>query len=87
MSVPPWTRPHDEEPGCIAGSAIPALDCSGVGKQYAGAPALIDVSLKVTVRQIAGLVGMNGAGKTTLLKCILDFCRFDAGCISVRHRL
>jgi ABC-2 type transport system ATP-binding protein len=60
-----------------------ALSVDKVHKRYARLPALRNVSFAVPGGQIAGLVGMNGAGKTTLLKCILDFCAYDAGGISI----
>ncbi len=62
---------------------LPALSFAGVGKCYAGTPALTDVSLAVSAGTITGLVGVNGAGKTTLLKCLLDFCSFNTGSIMI----
>ena len=67
-----------------------ALRFAGVGKSYAGVPALRDFSLEVRRGEFFGLVGVNGAGKTTLIKCLLDFCDTDSGEIDifgVPHRL
>jgi len=66
-----------------------ALRFAGVGKNYAGVPALSGFSLDVHRGEFFGLVGVNGAGKTTLIKCLLDFCDADGGAIeifSVPHR-
>lgn len=61
----------------------PALAFRGVTKRYGGAPALAEASLEVARGEFCALVGVNGAGKTTLIKCLLDFCRFEAGTIEI----
>lgn len=60
-----------------------ALRVSGLKKSYAGVPVLRGLDLAVPAGCTFGLVGMNGAGKTTLIKCLLDFCEFDAGDVSI----
>ena len=48
----------------------------GVSVDYAGTPALVDVSLDVPRHQIFGIIGPARSGKTTFLKCInrtIDF--------------
>ena len=60
-----------------------ALRFERVGKNYAGVPALSEVSLEVKRGEFFGLVGVNGAGKTTLIKCMLDFCDADTGAIQI----
>ncbi|MBI4196070.1 MAG: ABC transporter ATP-binding protein [Betaproteobacteria bacterium] len=67
-----------------------ALRFTGVGKSFAGMPAVVDFSLEVRRGEFFGLVGENGAGKTTLIKCMLDFCDTDGGSIEIfelSHRL
>ncbi|HET7221459.1 MAG TPA: ATP-binding cassette domain-containing protein [Vicinamibacterales bacterium] len=47
-----------------------------VSVEYAGTPALVDISLAVPRHRIFGIIGPARAGKTTLLKCInrtIDF--------------
>ena len=51
------------------------LKLEHVTKEYAGRPALQDVSLELPAGQVVGLFGENGAGKTTLMRCILGFVR------------
>ena len=60
-----------------------ALDFTGLSKLYGKTEALSSLALTVRAGTIFGLVGANGAGKTTLIKCMLDFCDFDAGRISI----
>ena len=63
--------------------ATPALAFRDVAKHYGGAPALAGATLEVGRGEFFALVGVNGAGKTTLIKCLLDFCRCDAGAIDI----
>ncbi|WP_049326559.1 ABC transporter ATP-binding protein [Staphylococcus capitis] len=44
---------------------------------------LEDVSLKLDLGQIAGLVGANGAGKTTLMKVVLGYSSYQEGQFNV----
>ena len=60
-----------------------ALDFAGLCKRYGKTEALSSLTLKVQAGRTFGLVGANGAGKTTLIKCMLDFCSFDEGKISI----
>jgi ABC-type branched-subunit amino acid transport system ATPase component len=46
------------------------LELREVSKRFAGLLAVQNVSLRVTAREIVGLVGPNGAGKSTLLNLI-----------------
>jgi ABC-2 type transport system ATP-binding protein len=73
-----------------ASGAQEALRFTGVTKAYGQTPALDGFSLAVARGELFGLVGGNGAGKTTLIKCLLDFCKTDAGEIRLfgaSHRL
>jgi len=65
-------------------STGPAIVFRGVEKRYGATPVLRGVSLEVRGGEYLGLVGVNGAGKTTLIKALLDFCRIDAGEITIR---
>jgi len=42
-------------------------------------PVLRDVSLSLSVGNIAGLIGRNGAGKTTLMRTIMGLMPFVSG--------
>ncbi len=60
-----------------------AIRFSGLKKSYAGVAVLRGLDMAVPAGRTFGLVGMNGTGKTTLIKCLLDFCEFDAGDVSI----
>ncbi|MGD2138778.1 MAG: ABC transporter ATP-binding protein [Burkholderiales bacterium] len=64
-------------------AVTPALAFASLTKSYGKTEAVRSLSLEVGAGTTFGLVGANGAGKTTLLKCLLDFCRTDAGIINV----
>jgi ABC-2 type transport system ATP-binding protein len=57
-----------------------------VRKAYGTFAVLRDVGFEVGAGVCFGLAGVNGAGKTTLIKCLLDFCTFDSGHISICGR-
>ena len=63
--------------------ATPALQFFALSKCYGKTEAISSLSLRVDAGTTFGLVGANGAGKTTLIKCLLDFCGFDAGRITI----
>jgi ABC-2 type transport system ATP-binding protein len=46
----------------------PVLDARGLGHDYIGRAAVVDISLKVSPGELVAMVGSNGAGKTTFLK-------------------
>ena len=60
-----------------------ALHIANLHKNYGPAAVLEGVDLRLEPGGFCGLVGVNGAGKTTLLKCVLDFCDFQQGAVSV----
>ncbi len=54
------------------------VELTGVGKSYAGSPALDAVDLTFD-RGVTGLLGPNGAGKTTLLRIVATSIAADQG--------
>lgn len=48
----------------------PALSMSGLGKSFGATRALHDVSLRIGVGEVHGVLGQNGAGKSTLVKIL-----------------
>ena len=55
------------------------LEARGLSKDFAGKPALRDVSFKLERGEIYGLLGHNGAGKSTSLGIILGMVQPSAG--------
>lgn len=64
-------------------SAAPALELSGLGKNFGGLRAVHDLSFTVPEQTVFGVMGPNGAGKTTVLNLISGFMKPDAGRIEV----
>jgi ABC-2 type transport system ATP-binding protein len=63
--------------------APPMLEVSGLWKQFAGKPALEDVSFSVKKGEIYGLLGHNGAGKSTTLGIILGMVEPQKGGVKI----
>lgn len=59
------------------------LEVSGLWKQFAGKPALEDVSFAVKKGEIYGLLGHNGAGKSTTLGIILGMVEPQRGSVTI----
>ena len=59
------------------------LEVSGLWKQFAGKPALEDVSFSVRKGEIYGLLGHNGAGKSTTLGIILGMVEPQKGGVKI----
>ncbi len=55
------------------------LEAQGLGKSFDGAPALVDLNLKVPGGEVVCLLGANGAGKTTTINLFLGFLTPDTG--------
>lgn len=47
--------------------------------EFAGVPAVVDVSMQVRAGEVVGLLGANGAGKTTLIRALLGLQAPDWG--------
>ena len=60
-----------------------ALESAGVRKSYLDAPVLRGLSFAVEEGESFGFAGVNGAGKSTFLKCMLNFCHYESGDISI----
>lgn len=63
--------------------ANPTVEITNLGKNYAGKPALRELSLSVDPGECLALVGHNGAGKTTLMKLMLGLIRPSVGAVRV----
>jgi branched-chain amino acid transport system permease protein len=59
--------------------AAPALQATGLSKNYGGLHAVEDVSFSVRTGSIHAVIGPNGAGKTTLFKMLADEISPTAG--------
>ena len=55
------------------------LELRGVGKTFAGVPALRDIHLAVGTSELVALIGPSGSGKSTLLRCCNRLTEPDAG--------
>ncbi len=63
--------------------AVPAIECTGVGKRFGEHAAVDDVTLRVEPGEAFGFLGPNGAGKTTLIRLLLGFLRPSGGTSAV----
>ena len=57
----------------------PVLELRGVGKAFAGMPALCDIHLAVGTSELVALIGPSGSGKSTLLRCCNRLTEPDQG--------
>ena len=57
----------------------PAIRTEGLGKDYGGVSALVDLQLEVAQGEVVGYLGPNGAGKTTTIRLLLGLARPSAG--------
>jgi len=64
----------------------PAVDVSGVTKEYGDVTALRNLDLTVETGEIYGFLGPNGAGKSTTIDILLDFVRPTTGSATVLGR-
>src|SRR5215469_18124920 len=64
-------------------TSVPALRAERLGKRYAHAWGLREVSFEVPAGSVVGLVGPNGAGKTTLLALTVGLLAPTRGQVAV----
>jgi ABC-2 type transport system ATP-binding protein len=57
----------------------PLIEAAGLGKAFAGRPAVRGVSFAIPAGQIACVLGPNGAGKTTTIRMLAGVLEPDAG--------
>ena len=62
---------------------VPALELSGVTKQFGPVMAVNGVSFRIAPGEVVALAGENGAGKSTVKNLIVGLLRPDAGEITV----
>jgi simple sugar transport system ATP-binding protein len=60
-------------------AATPVLTMTGIGKDFPGVRALIDVDFRLFPGEVHALMGENGAGKSTLIKVLTGVYGADAG--------
>ncbi|MFB6146097.1 MAG: ATP-binding cassette domain-containing protein [Halobacteriaceae archaeon] len=58
---------------------MPAIEVSGVTKEFDDVTALHDLDMTVEEGEIYGFLGPNGAGKSTTINVLLDFVRPTSG--------
>ena len=77
-----------EKDGCQAGDEALAVEFDHASLRYegAGAPSLIDVSLRVHPGEVVGVIGGTGSGKTSLVNLIPRFYTATEGAVRVFGR-
>ena len=79
--MPGRTAALSATPAVIPGRTL--LQARGIGKSYAGIPALADVDMELRAGEMLALVGANGAGKSTLVKIVCGAMMPDTGSLLV----
>jgi len=64
-------------------SGDPIVEVRNLAKRYGANVAIRDVTFRVHVGRVFGLLGLNGAGKTTTLECLLGLRQPDAGSVVI----
>jgi ABC-2 type transport system ATP-binding protein len=65
------------------GSAPPAVDLTGVHKNFGSVQAVDGVDLKISSGEIVAILGPNGAGKTSTIDIVLGLSQPTAGSVAV----
>ena len=60
-------------------TTIPAIEVSGLHKNFGRTDALSGLDLRVESGQVAGFLGPNGAGKSTTIRILLGLLKADGG--------
>jgi ABC-type sugar transport system ATPase subunit len=60
-----------------------AITLTNLSKRFGPVTALTDVSLRIKMNEVVGIVGDNGAGKSTLLKILSGFHQPSSGTMSI----
>ena len=55
----------------------------GLHKRYGRAPAVVDLSLRVSAGEVVALLGPNGAGKSTTIRAITGLLRPTSGSVAI----
>jgi branched-chain amino acid transport system ATP-binding protein len=62
------------------------LEAKNIRVSYGAAPAIMDVSLKISPQDLVVIVGPNGAGKTTLVNALAGLHPIDGGSLTMDGR-
>ena len=65
---------------------FPAIELKGVSKSFGPVEANKNISIKVKVGSIHGIIGENGAGKSTLMSILYGFYKADGGQIFINGK-
>ena len=60
-------------------NGTPMIEVRGLRKEYAGRPAITDLTFTVARGEIVGFIGPNGAGKSTTMRILASFLSSTAG--------
>ncbi len=60
-------------------NGTPMIEVRGLCKEYAGSPAITDLTFTVARGEIVGFIGPNGAGKSTTMRILASFLSATAG--------